>query len=317
MSVYDSKFNVPEYVANADPSALDSTKAGAVVVEGLRIDNKAAAWVARSEIMKSASGHFSSSAINKVNEACRLFGLTENDFVEKQADCGAGAMVFDDGIDHVVFNVVDNETLNKAASELVAKRPGLSYLFARECAEALRKTANDLGLSFNHDNLVAIKKIAGHYHVDYSASKSLLDATIRDAESAGMSKYASELRRVSAIFSEDCPEQLAPLVIEAIDQTRKALPLNKQASSSSKQPEQIVYITNSDHLANVNGKCIDIRGAGSVRSDKFIGASAVKIAKWASDCGFTVDVGASPSDIADTINSMPGLLRKEFVEIFG
>lgn len=315
MSVFDSKFNVPEYVASADPSALDSTKAGAVVVEGLRIDNKAAAWVAMSELLKKASGSFSHLAEQRINQACELFGITAADFVEKTASV-SDTIYVEDGVNSAAFSVVDNESLNKAASSLIAERKNIPYLFARECAEALRKVAHDKGLEFDTDNLVAMKKMAGQYHVDYEASKKLLDSTIVAAENSGMSKYASELRRVASIFTEECPEQLAALVVEAIDQTKKAMPLNKYASTVSEFPEQIVYCSNKDLLAKKASETVDIIDCGSISVGKLAG-SVDSISKWASDCGYTVQYGSKPEEVATVINSMPGLLRKEFIEVFG
>lgn len=313
MNVIDSKFNVPDYVSCADPDKLNVSGDGAVVVEGMRIDNQAAAWVAKSEILKRAN-EFSHYAKSKVDEACKLFGITEDSFVEKEAS--SDYIEISDGDVSVVFSVVDNDTLNKAASELIAKRSELSYLFAKDCAEALRKVAFDNGFSFSDENQVVIKKMSGAYHVAQDRLKGLVDHTINLAASVGLDKYASELGRIKNIVTEDYPVKLVPLVLEAIDQVNKALPLNKKASADIRHPEDVVYMTNKEAIQKAADALYLVDDNKYISGSK-LSSSLDSIVKWASDSGYTVTPDAKPDDVASTVRAMPGLLRKEFWELFG
>lgn len=313
MNVIDSKFNVPDYVSCADPDKLNVSGDGAVVVEGVRIDNPAAAWVAKAEILKRAN-EFSHYTKSKVDEACRLFGITEDSFIIKEAssDC----IEISDGDVSVSFNVVDNDTLNKAASTLLDNRGSISYLLARDCASALRKAAFDMDLKFSDENQVAMRKMAGDYHVDQEKLKGLVSHTIDLVRSSGLDKYASELERISNILTDSCPTDLVPLVIEAVDQASKALPLNKKASSDVEYPENVVYMTNQEVIQR---SANELHSIGDDRhiSGAVIASKLPLITKWASDSGYVIPADSSASAVAATVRTMPGLLRKEFFDIFG
>ena len=313
MNVIDSKFNVPDYVSCADPDKLNVSGDGAVVVEGVRIDNPAAAWVAKAEILKRAN-EFSHYTKSKVDEACKLFGITEDSFIAKEAssDC----IEVSDGDVSVSFNVVDNDTLNKAASTLLDNRGSISYLLARDCASALRRAAFDMDLKFSDENQVAMRKMAGDYHVDQDRLKDLVTHTIDLTKASGLDKYASELERIRNIVTDVCPTNLVPLVIEAIDQANKALPLNKKASADIAHPETIIYITNREVLQKTANEL------HSVGDDKYLSAARITakmsyITKWASDSGYSIPFSSSASEVAAAVRGMPGLLRKEFFDIFG
>lgn len=313
MNVIDSKFNVPDYVSCADPDKLNISGDGAVVVEGMRIDNPAAAWISKSEILKNAN-EVSHHAKSKVDEACRLFGITDDSFVPKEAS--SGDVELSDGEFSVVFNVVDSETLNKAASELLERRDMLPYLFARDCAQELRKIAISKSLSFTDDKQIAMRKLAGAYHVDQDKVRELVSHTADIAESVGMSKYANELTRIKDIVKDGCPDTLVPLVIEAVDQVNKAMPLNKRASSNIVRPENIVYITNRELLQKNADDMHHIGDYVYVSASKLSGGNLKKIVKWASDSGYNIPADSSAESVSDVIRNMPGLLRKEFVDLF-
>lgn len=314
MNLEEYNFNVPAFVREADPSKLDTGAPGAVVVGGYRIDNPAAAWVAGAEMRKFAS-KIDTAVCRMIKEACSLFNIGDDAFtpVEYKATVSVS-----DGENTAEFNVFDAESLNSAAKQLISKRASLPYAFAHDCAVALQDAAREIGESFSEENQVKIRKIAGDYHVNFAAGRKMLDKVAFEAENMGMTEHAEILKKIAGLCTEDCAEDMAPFFISAVDEFRRETAnLRKSASADEKMPEDIFYLSNAEYNAKRNEKALDIDNYRKVTRGALVsGEKRQNISKWASMCGYTIAVDASPEEIVSAVSTMPSALRDEFIESF-
>lgn len=311
MNLDQYNFNVPAFVREAGPDSFDTNADGAVVVGGLRIDNRAAAWVAGASLRKSAGMDLSVSRI--IKEACDLFGVSDADYVENEC---IDVVTVSDGVHNASFNIYDNASLNKAASDLVSRRPGLPYPFAHDCAATLMDEAHKQGLQFDRDVVVAIRKMAGDYNVDFEAGKQCLISAIDVAKNHGMQDHAEVLTKIASLCTPDCSPSAAPYFIAAIDEFYRGLrELRKSASAIRQNPEDIFYLSTEEYNNKLNNLSVKIDSNNSVKVAK-INSAKNNISKWASVCGYSIPANASVEQIATTVSSMPSTIRKEFMELF-
>lgn len=306
----DYDFIVPEFVASASPDKFNPNMTGAVVVSGLRIDNPAAAWVAGAEIRKRASD-FDMSAIRMIKQACSLFNIADSMFDVPPVS----GVVVSDGEHTAEFTVFDDNSLNKAASDLLSKRGRLPYPFAHDCAVALQEEARKQRLRFSEDTAVGIRKLAGDYNVDFKAGKELLDSAVSRAESAGMTQHAEILRKIAGMCTEDCSPEFAPYFITALDEFNRAFgELKKEASADTRYPEDVFYMTTAEYTKRLASSDVPIAGKHMTSGD--IRGRSDAIRKWASVCGYSIPANANATDIGAVVNGMPAALQEEFVELF-
>ena len=311
MNLNEYNFNVPEFVRCAAPDCFDPSVSGAVVVGGLRIDNPAAAWVAGAEIRKHASV-MEGSVVRMIKQACSLFNIGDSLFTSIEV---APETVISDGVHTANFNIYDNQSLNKAASDLLSRRSGLPYAFAHDCAVALQDEATAQGLTFDADKVVALRKLAGDYNVDFAAGRKLLNEAVKKAESVGMSDHAAVLNKIAYMCTDDCSPAAVPYFIEALDEFNRGLKgLNKSASADRTMPEDVFYVSTREFLQKQASAEVSVCGkkvtAGALRE------SADNISKWASVCGYSIPSNATPEQIASTVAKMPSAIQEEFVELF-
>lgn len=313
MNLDQYNYNVPEFVSAASADCFDTTADGAVVACGMRIDTPAAAWVASAEIRKCAGKYDDSYGVRKIYEACQLFGLTDNMFVPQRKEAG---IKVSDGTNTAEFSVFDDETLNKAASELLKARSGLPYMFARECARELKSAASAGGFTFNTDNQVAIRKLAGDYEVDFEEGRKLLDAAVDEAYKYSMNDHAEVLKKIAGLCTPACSPEMAPYFITAIDEFYRNAPgIGKQASAAMTHPEDAFYRSAAESVAKSEAKEIEIADSCKMHAGE-IRAKLPSISKWASLCGYTISTEDTAADVAATVGRMPKVLREEFAELF-
>lgn len=311
MNLDQYNFNVPAFVRDAAPDSFDVNVDGAVVVGGLRIDNPAAAWVAEATVRKQAS-EFDASVRHMVKRACDLFCLDDSMFTA--VECKPTVAV-SDGVNTAEFNVYDNDSLNKAASELLGRRDRLPYAFAHDCAVALMEEAAKQSLGFADENTVAIRKLAGDYNVDFEAGKKMLDSAIKYAETNGMTDHAEVLSKIAGLCNSECSPDTAPYFITAIDEFYRGLrDLRKSASAEFKRPENVFYLSSEEYMTKQASRKLDIKGT-EVTAGK-LGAATSNISKWASVCGYSIPSNATPEQIVDAVAKMPSAIREEFIELF-
>ena len=311
MNLDQYNFNVPAFVREAAPESFDATADGAVVVGGLRVDNPAAAWVAGAEIRKHAAD-FDVSVRRMVKQACDLFNLSEDMFTPVKF---TPTVSVTDGVNTADFNIYDEASLNKAASDLLLRRDRLPYAFAHDCATVLVDEAGNQGLSFDSDKVVAIRKLAGDYNVDFAAGKQLLDSAIDYAKASGMTDHAEVLTKIAGLCTADCSVSAVPYFITAIDEFYRGLKeLRKAASSDFKRPENVFYRSAEEYAAQEYSRKLDICGA-EVTAGK-LNEHTSSISKWASVCGYNIPGNATPEQIADAVAKMPSAVREEFIELF-
>lgn len=313
---FDSyNFNVPAFVREADPSSLDASVAGAVVVGGYRIDNPAAAWVAGAEMRKNAS-KFDGAARRLIKEACSLFNIEDSAYTLPAVE---PTVTVTEGEHSAAFNVFDNESLNSAASTLLSKRASLPYSFAQKCAEQLGAVAKAQGLEFGADNQVAIRKLAGDYNVDFVAGKKLLESVVTKAKEVGMVEHADILQKMANLCTPDSTPDMAPLFIYAIDEfNRECSTLRKAASDTGVlHPENVFYISNSEYAAQRAEQYLSVDSVRKIKRGALLDSEKRQnISKWASICGYSIGSEASAEDIVSTVGAMPSVLRDEFIEAF-
>lgn len=316
MTISDSNFNVPDYVAGAAPELLDAGAPNAAIVGGYRIDNQAAAWTAKADILskKASAKPVEPGVERRVNEACELFGIGDDQFtvIEKKA---SDTLVVELGDNVAEFNIYDSASLNKAASDLIARRPTVPYMFAHDCATALREASKALNLEFTESNALAMRKLAGDCHVDFAAGRAYINKLADVADAFNMTKCASELRRVAAVCTDDCDDSMAKVFISAVDDFNHNTGLSKSASLS-RNPEDVFYLSNTEFIKKQASETIRLANGTSIPA--IIDRKNIDggITKWASVSGYTIPVTADSKTIAAVVSNMPKALREEFVKSF-
>ena len=309
MNLESYNYNVPDYVSNADPSKFDTSSRDAVVYGGFRLDNPAAVWVAGAEMRKNAS-ELDAAIRNKIATAMGLFGIDDSSYTMAKV---ASSVTISDGENTAEFSIYDNESLNEAARGLLDKRANLPYAFAHDCAVALRNEALTNGYEFDEDTLVPIRKLAGAYHVDFSAGKKLLEEAASEAAEAGLEEHSGVLSKLANMCEDNCTEESAPYFIAALDEFNRS-GVSKKASD---RPENVFYISNNEAAQKKARERVTIDNTRSITFGSLTSAeSKQRISKWASMCGYCIASNSTEKEIVDKVSAMPETLRQEFVELF-
>lgn len=310
----DSNFVLPDFVERADVSDFDPQAAGAFTVAGYRLDNPAGIWKAASDMLSGVE--MSSSTANLIKQACSLFDITPDQFVRKEAST-VPPLVITDGEHTASFNICDNESLNKAASEVLANRDNMSYAFAHDCAHTLTTIASYNQLSFDPEVDGAIHKLAGAAAVDYDKLKSVVETRAARAEHIGKTDEAQAFRKLANQCTSACPVELVPNILDVVDRFDAAYTeLNKKASAVSEKLEQVVFMTNGERLAKRANEALSIDGFTSVtrgQIERSVGTGALY--KWAADNGYAIVANSDAEAVVSLVQHMPKALRQEFISI--
>ena len=315
----DLDFNLPEFVRTADSSLLDAKAPGAFSVGGFRLDNPAAVWHAAAAIRKSAGENVGAHVRSVVEQACSLFGITDDMFIPKQASTGVDERTakLTDGTNVASFCIVDKETLDAAADSVIEKRASLPYGFAHDCAQTVRIMADHLGLRMDSDKEYAILKIAGECDVDYVKGRDALERRAAKAEQFHMNEEAAILRKLASLCEATCDKTLARWFVLAADEFDRSLTeLQKTASGIVRGAEDDFFISPLESISKKANEELNIDGFNKVRRGNLEGINTLAISKWASELGYDIANDASPECIVDALGRMPRVLREEFVSLF-
>lgn len=318
--IKNDRYIIPTFVAEAEPSSFDAEVPGAFVVEGYRLDNPAAIWKAAADARMGAS--ISSSTRSLIDQACELFDITEEHFVEKKASdlVEEGIITITDGTHKASFNIYDRESLNKAASELLDSRDDLGYAFAHDCAHTLKTIAAYGNLGFDEDKVVAIRKLAADYPVNYDAVQREVESRIATAQHLGLDQEAAALSKIAAHCTTNCPAELVPAILQVLDQfdtTTTGDALLKQASEHSYRLEDVAFLSNEELLNKQANSVVALDSSVSIRRGSVEqGLRTGAIHKWAADSGYVCSSSASVDDAIALVATMPKALRLEFANLF-
>lgn len=312
----DSKFVLPDFVESADASAFDASESGAFAVAGYRLDNPAGIWKAASDLRSGAV--VGSAAANLIKHACALFGITEEHFVLRK-EATTPPLTISDGTHTASFNICDNESLNKAASDLISERDNMRYAFAHDCAHTLATIAEYGNLSFDSNNLEPIRKLAGVATVDYDKLQELVTSCASRAHLAGKDAEAAAFTKLAAQCTSACPAELVPDILDVVDKfASESGELNKTAGAYARQPETVVYLSESEYLTKRASDRLNIDGFSRVtRGDVDAAVHSGVLYKWAADNGYNIRTGATADEVIAVVQHMPRALRQEFVNVIG
>lgn len=312
-------FNVPPYVQHASADSLDPQGTGALTVSGYRIDNQAAAWVSAA-LMKKASIEgrtISKVAYDKVQEACDLFGITNNDFQLKDV-AGERCLVKKAGCS-AEFVIYDEPSFQDAVNALMQKRASYPIEFCRECARELTRVADQYGYSAA-GNEARLEKMAGMSHPDSERCRTEIRKRIQYAAIRHMDKEVDALHKLSSMCADltDKGTLFADAMTDAIDTFDQGCGLiHKLAYEGMLPAEEAVYLSNEEFIRKQANTPIALDSERSVKSAVFMNTDSMeRISKWASECGVVLKDHASVEEAAEIIRKMPETLRCEFVERF-
>lgn len=316
----DVIFNVPSYVQHASADSLNPQNADALTVAGYRIDNQAATWVSAA-LMKKASIEgktVSKVAYDKVQEACRLFGITNQDFTLKST-AGEQCIVKKAGC-NAEFVIYDEPSFQEAVTALMQKRASYPIEFCRECARELIRVADKYGYNANGQE-TRLEKMAGMAHPDRDRCQSEIRKRIQYAAIRHMDKEVNALHKLSSMCN-DLTDQggtlFADAMVEAIDTFDQGCGLiHKLAYEGMLPAEEAVFLSNEEFIRKKANAPVALDAKRSVRSGIFMNADSMQqISKWASACGVVLREYASVEEAASVIGSMPEPLKCEFIERF-
>lgn len=315
----DVIFNVPPYVQHASADSLNPQGADALTVSGYRIDNQAAAWVSAA-LMKKASIEgraISKTAYDKVQEACKLFGITNQDFQLK--DVAAEHCLVKKAGCSAEFVIYDEPSFHDAVNTLMQKRASYPAEFCRECARELVRIADQYGYTANGKEN-RLEKMAGMAHPDSDRCRSEIRKRIQYAAIRHMDKEVDALHKLSNMC-EDLTDQgtlFADAMVDAIDTFDQGCGLiHKLAYEGMLPAEEAVFLSNEEFLRKKANTPVALDSKRSVKSGVFMNSGLMEqISKWASSCGVVLKEYATVEEAASVIGSMPEPLKCEFIERF-
>lgn len=322
MTELDYMFYEPTFVKEASSAELDASSSDAVVVgDGFRIDNKAAAWRSAARIRKNASAGIDTdvSVKQRVNEACGLFGITDDDFnirpiqgehlIVKQANYNA---------DMIICN---QEQFDEAVQTFIKKRASAPIQFCRECASKLLQLQHKYGYKTDSGTEAKLYKMAGTVHHDMEGFAREVDKRVKYATVRCMHEEADALKKLAHISrqtADDTSGIFSNVLVDTLDEFDHATGLIKKlASENMKHPEDVMYLLPDEYIRKRASAEIKI-GDRSVKRGFFMRtATQDAIRKWASACGEYIPQFATPEEFASVLNSMTGCLQDEFFERAG
>lgn len=312
-------FQVPTFVKSASATDMDANALGAVCVDGMRIDTKAAAWQAGAAIRKKA---MAGEPVNpyfkqQIDRACDLFNITDRDYQLNPVAC-----------DHVVvktashtaeFFITDAQQLKDSASELLLKRASHPLGFCRECANALLDCAYTRGFALDRQDESDLLRLAGTAHFNKVAAADEIHKRIDYAINHNEHNWVERLRKLAGMvnkMSEDSAGILTTTVADAVDLFDRSLGLmNKLASEGLTRIEDAAFMTAEEALQKSASEPQMVDDEHSIPKGRLmVEATRAQMAKWASMQGYNTSTEAS--DILDCVASMPSSLREDFCNIF-
>lgn len=314
-------FQESDLVKNANAADLDTNVADALVVAGFRIDNPAAAWVSKANIKASElkGCPISKIAAARVDEACSLFGITDDQFQLKDTE-GYKFFVKEAGLT-ADFCILTQESFNQAVQAVFEKRANAPLSFCQKCAEALLDVKSKAGYTLSSSDDIRLFKMASRGDFNSEAASEaiksraefarvyLKDTTIADS----LDKLAS----VCASIPRTDNKVISFTVATSVDEfDRKHNLMGKYASHRVKPIEEIIYLTHDEALAKEASELVELDDVRTMTKLPFINPDTCDaMAKWASDNGYATTSEAD--DIIDCVSSMSESLREEFVQTFG
>ena len=313
-------YKVPAFVKEASEDKFDTTRSDAVVVDGLRIDNKAAAWRAAATIRKMAmdGNKPSNHAANMIKTACDLYGIDDSDFVLN--DVPGDHIIVKTASEGAEFVICDNDQFNTAVNSVIKERTKHPIEFVRKCASALIDVQEKNGYTTTNANKVFLCKVAGTAYVDPAACKDEIKKRVTYAYNLGMDKEAVVLRKLASLCNtmSDNSSMLTNTIIDAIDMfDRETGLIDKLASADMHLPEQVTYLDDAESLRKQANETIDLGHGLSMRKASIMNYENMeRMSKWASDIGRDLPTYSDSNDVIVFVKELTPSLKQEFVETF-
>ena len=312
-------FQIPAFVKEAAASDLDANAPNAVCAGDLRIDTKAAAWLAGATIRKKAMAGEDINPLYKqqIDTACNLFNISDKDYTLNPVACDH--LVIKTASHAAEFFITDEQQLKDSVTELLFKRASHPLDFCRECANKLLDCAYTHGFALDRQDEVDMLRLAGTAHFNKVAAAEEIGKRRKYAINHNLSEWADRLEKLAGVvdkMTEDSSGTLTNTVADAVDLfDRSNNLLNKLASEGMSRIEDAAFMTAEEALQKSASEPQEIDDEHSVPKGRFmVEASRQQMAKWASMQGYNTSTEAS--DILDCVASMPSSLRAEFCQIF-
>lgn len=310
-------FTIPDFVKTASADLLDVCQQDALVIDGFRIDNPAAAWTTAATLRKLAMedpSYYPAPRLEAmVKQACDLFRITDDMFSLSPATFDK--VMVKVANENAMFTVGDNDDYIEVVGELLRKRASSSYAFCSKCASELLKLGESRGYGLSEYQHIALRKLAGDCPVDFDRGAEEINKRYNYAKSVGMEKEASILKRFSDICMSSKLEAVVPHIIESLDDfDRSCKVMTKSATADLKFPEDAFYMTPEEVIRKSASEELDLGDGLSVKRGALLSPeSKDNIRKWAFDCGYKLGENPSPDEIVSLVSRMPESLKKEFV----
>ena len=315
----DSIFISPEFVNKASAESFDTSAKGAVVVDKYRIDTPAGAWAASADLRKMAMAgeYVNPFTKSRVDEACNLFGIGDDQFQLPDIPC-----------DHIIvktashtaeFHITDAEQLEESVHDLLQKRASYPLPFCRECANKLLDCAYEHDYSLSRQDETDLLRLGGTAHFNKEAAAKEINLRGDYARNHNDEAYAQRMYKLATMSSQLADNSSAILttaVTDAVDLFDHHFGiLNKLASLGMSRIEDAAYLTAEEALQKSANDPVMVDDENSVPKGRLlVEATRHQMSKWASDQGY--HTSSDSNDIIDCVASMPASLRKEFCEIF-
>lgn len=317
----DVIYKIPAFVKEANDDQLDSTRSDAVVVGGLRIDTKPAAWRAAASLRKMAmfGEHIDHATADMVAKACHLFNITDRDF--ELNDVPGDHVIVKTASDGVEFVICDNEQFNTAVDSVMKERNNRPIEFVRKCASSLLEVQDKNGYELEGHKRDFLCKLAGTAYVDSDAFKSELQKRITYAYNMHMDREAETLRKLASLcrHMSDDNQQFTNILIEGVDMFDKDTGLiNKLASEGMRLPEQVAYLNDAEGIRKQANTKLDLGNGLSIRKATVMNYENMEaISKWASDIGRDLPYYSDCDTVVSFVKGLSSSLKQEFVDRFG
>ena len=317
----DVIYKIPAFVKEASEEQLNADRSDAVVVSGLRIDTKPAAWRAAASLRKMAmfGEHIEPTTADMVKKACHLFNITDADF--QLNDVPGDHVIVKTASDGAEFVICDNEQFNTAVDSVIKERTKRPLDFVRKCASSLLEVQDKNGYTTDASKRDFLCKIAGTAYIDSNAFKSELQKRVTYAYNMHMDKEAETLRKLASLcrHMSDDNQAFTNILIEGIDVFDKDTGLiNKLASEGMHLPEQVVYLNDAEGIRKQANTKLDLGNGLSVRKATVMNYENMEaISKWASDIGRDLPSYSDCDTVVSFVKGLSDNLKKEFVDTFG
>lgn len=313
-------FEVPSFVKEASADSFDLQKEGGVVVDGYRIDNKAAVWSALADIRKDeieGTPSISKEASDKVLEAANLFGITSDMF--NMSPVKGGRFIVKEANYAVEYTILDNESFEQAVDATLSKRASYPVAFGRKCANELVdiKFSNDY--TIDADKLNSLYKLAGTADFNSEGVCNALNKRASCAYKYGKIQEGRSLEKLASSCAK-LPRNASAIAVTSIvnsvdEYDHSSGMITKLAYEGLDFIENTAYLTRNEAILKKASEEVYVDDVNSLaRRFLMIEDNRLGMQKWASDNGYSTTDEAS--DIVDCVSSMPESLRVEFCNLY-